>query len=205
MSNLWPNERAEAAESLGSFIFERHVPTFTPWGSGDDSLDPAGDSVRVPDLEAAQAEAFAQGFESGRRTVEQEAAAERDAIARLAETLEALQPEPTQLLAALLAETVDRLVREIVGSVEVDQTLLIQRAEAAAALIGEETEPRALRVHPDDAALLEGAHIPVEVVADASLTRGTVLLETGQGWIEDGPAVRLDRLRNALDQMGAPR
>ena len=29
--------------------------------------------------------------------------------------------------------------------------------------------------------------------------------ESVQGWIEDGPAVRLDRLRAELDKMAAPR
>ena len=42
------------------------------------------------------------------------------------------------------------------------------------------------------------------------LDRGRDLLdhvrvgETGHGWIEDGPAVRLERLRAELDRMGAP-
>ena len=31
----------------------------------------------------------------------------------------------------------------------------------------------------------------------------TLVLETGHGWIEDGPAVRLERLRAALDRVGA--
>ena len=39
---------------------------------------------------------------------------------------------------------------------------------------------------------------------DAGLARGSIVLETGHGWIEDGPAVRLERLRAELDRMGAP-
>jgi hypothetical protein len=31
-----------------------------------------------------------------------------------------------------------------------------------------------------------------------------VKLECASGWIEDGPAVRLERLRLALDRIGAP-
>ena len=38
-----------------------------------------------------------------------------------------------------------------------------------------------------------------------ALERGTLILETGHGWVEDGPAVRLERLRAELDRMGAPR
>ena len=67
-------------------------------------------------------------------------------------------------------------------------TLLLARAEAAAALIGEDVEPSRLRVHPDDIALLERAALddrdrrPIR-----RSTRGAIVLETGHGWIEDGP------------------
>jgi flagellar assembly protein FliH len=37
------------------------------------------------------------------------------------------------------------------------------------------------------------------------LAPGTIRLDTGAGWVEDGPNVRLEKLRNALDRMGAPR
>ena len=113
-----------------------------------------------------------------------------------------LKPEPTGALAMLLAETVDRLVRQVVGEVEIDGMTLLARAREAAELIGKDTEPSQLRCHPDDAALLEAAALDIELVADPALERGALVLETGHGWIEDGPAVRLDRLRAALDRMG---
>jgi flagellar assembly protein FliH len=99
---------------------------------------------------------------------------------------------------------VSRLIRQIVGQVEVDGALLAARAQAAAAMIGQETDAARLRLNPADLALIEGARIPVEMVGDPSIERGGLLLETGQGWIEDGPTVRLDRLRAELDRMGAP-
>ena len=64
---------------------------------------------------------------------------------------------------------------------------------------------RKLRAHPDDIALLEQAGLDVALEAIPSLPRGTIVLETGHGWIEDGPAVRLERLRAELDKMAAPR
>jgi flagellar assembly protein FliH len=202
MSNLWSHERAGEAASVGSFAIERAVPMFTPWASQIEgpSLGPEG---RV-DFETMRAHAFAEGFDQGRKSAEIEFAEQRDVIVKLAQSIEMLQPEPTNALALLLAETVDRLVRQIVGQVEIDGTMLTARAEAAAALIGSETEPSCLRVHPDDIPLLDGAHIPVELVGDPNLDRGSLVLETGAGWIEDGPAVRLDRLRAELDRMGAP-
>jgi flagellar assembly protein FliH len=99
---------------------------------------------------------------------------------------------------------VDRLVRQVVGEVDVDGALLTKRAQAAAALIGQETDAARLRLNPADLPLIEAARLPVEIVGDEAIERGGLLLETGQGWIEDGPAVRLDRLRAELDRMGAP-
>jgi flagellar assembly protein FliH len=195
--NIWSNGQAT---SLGSFAIDRVAPVFTPWGSDEAPLqiEPA------LDLEQLQAEAFAQGFEQGRRSVELEFETERDALARLAESLEVLRPQETNALALLLSETVSRLIRQIVGQVEVDGALLAARAQAAAAMIGQETDAARLRLNPADLALIEGARIPVEMVGDPSIERGGLLLETGQGWIEDGPTVRLDRLRAELDRMGAP-
>lgn len=205
MSNLWPQNFAGQAASV-NICGTRGTPVFTPWSSGDDpdamemSFSPEGEQ----DLAPTEIDVFTQGFEEGRRTVELEVAAEREALTRLAESLETLRPEPTQALAALLAETVERLVRQIVGEVELDPALLIQRAERAAQLIGDETAPAKLRVHPEDVAVLAPARIGLPVVGDPSLPRGTIMLESGEGWIEDGAEMRLERLRAELDRMGAP-
>ena len=196
MSRLLSNEAAEGAARLGSFVLRRGQAPFRARGAAP---DPVNDSE--PD---AAPDAFALGVEEGRRAAEAELAGEREAVARLARTLEALRPEPTNALALLLAETVDRLVREIVGEVAVDPTRLLARARAAAALIGENVEPSRLRAHPDDVETLRAAGLELEIAADPELARGALVLETGHGWIEDGPAVRLERLRAELDRMAAP-
>ncbi|MDB5684824.1 MAG: hypothetical protein JWM75_2522, partial [Sphingomonas bacterium] len=36
-------------------------------------------------------------------------------------------------------------------------------------------------------------------------TPGSIVIETRDGWIEDGPDAALDRLRVQLDRMGVPR
>ena len=206
MSKVLREDRARLAASLGSFVVRRSDPTFHPLSSGDTYND-AGDRPLSAEQELlrVQAEAYAKGYDEARHTVEQEYAAERAAIARLVESLEVLRPEPTNALALLLAETVDRLVREIIGSVEIDPTLLLARACTAAELIGEHVEPSKLIVHPDDLALLEPANLQIDLASDPALPRGTVILETGHGWIEDGPAVRLERMRVELDKMAARR
>jgi flagellar assembly protein FliH len=206
MSNVLREERARLAASLGSFVVRRTDPTFHPFASGEPYNDEGERPLSAEqELLRVQAEAYAKGYDEARNTVELEFAAERAAIARLAETLEVLKPEPTNALALLLAETVDRLVREIIGSVEIDPGLLLERARAAAALVGENVEPSRLIAHPEDVALLEPADLPLELAADPALPRGTVILETGHGWIEDGPAVRLERMRVELDKMAARR
>src|SRR3954464_39775 len=205
MSRLM-RKSGEGAASLGSFVFTHANAGFRP-RAGKDGFTPGNDADApvTPEQERAriQQAAFALGCEEGRKTVEAEFAAERDALARLAESLTMLRPEPANALALLLAETVDRLVRQVAGEVEIDAHLLLARANAAAELVGKDVEPTRLRAHPDDIPYLEAGRLEGPLRAGPSLTRGSIVLETGHGWIEDGPAVRLDRLRAELDKMAA--
>src|SRR4051812_913121 len=200
-------QSGDGAASLGSFVFTHASAGFRPRDGG--GFAPGNDSGAPVTAEQERAriqeEAFALGCEEGRKTVEAEFAAERDALGRLAESLAALHPEPANALALLLAETVDRLVRQVVGEVEIDANLLLARAKAAAELVAKDVEPTRLRAHPDDVIYFEAAKLDVPVHPDPTLGRGALVLETGQGWIEDGPAVRLERLRAELDKMAAAR
>jgi flagellar assembly protein FliH len=198
----------DEAASLGSFVLSHGQAGFRSRGGNDGFAagnDADGPVTAEQERARLQEEAFARGCEEGRRTVEAEFAAEREALARLAESLTVLRPEPANALALLLAETVDRLVRQVAGEVEVDGALLLARANAAAQLVAKDVEPTRLRVHPDDISYLEAAGLAVPLYADPTLTRGALVLETGHGWIEDGPAVRIERLRAELDKMVAAR
>jgi len=159
----------------------------------------------VTDIETIRAEAFADGFEQGRQAMIAEFALEREALARLIRSAEALRPEPAGPLAAVLAETVSRFVRQIVGEVGIDPAMLRERAETIAELVSAEVGPARLRMHPEDIAILDGLDLGVPLVPDHHLASGTIMLETGEGWIEDGPQVRLARLRAHLDNMGMSR
>jgi flagellar assembly protein FliH len=206
MSRLM-RQTGEGAASLGSFVFTHANAGFRP-RDGRDGYAPGNDTGPVTagqERARIQEEAFAMGCEEGRKAAEAEFAAERDALARLAESLAVLRPEPANALALLLAETVDRLVRQVVGEVDIDANLLLARARAAAQMVGKDVEPSLLRAHPEDIVYLEAAGLEVPLHADPTLTRGAIVLETGHGWIEDGPAVRLDRLRIELDKMAAAR
>lgn len=208
---MWNAATGIAAARLGDFLAEPKPVSFTPWARASRSLRPedfTGEPARqqaAVDVAAIEADAFAAGFAEGRRTAELEVAEERAALLRLAGTLEALRPEPHPELGLLLAETVERLVRQIVGEVTLDKDIILSRANAAAELIAEESTPARMRLSPDDHARLREADLPVELVADPALAPGMVLVETGEGWIEDGPEVGLEKLRLALDKMGVPR
>ena len=130
---------------------------------------------------------------------------EREALAQLIRSAESLQPEPSGPLAAVLAESVIRLVRQIVGEVQIDPVMLKKRAESIAELVTAESGPARLRMNPDDMAMLDGVDLGLPMAPDHHLASGTIILETGEGWIEDGPHVRLAKLRSQLDNMVLPR
>ena len=152
-------------------------------------------------LEQARIEAFAQGFDEGCRVIGDSQAAEAEARNRLAEALELLSPAPSGMLSTMLSATVVRLVEQIVGEVEIDIERLLQRCDTVAAFIEDNDPKGALHLHPDDIALLQDETIGVRLVPDEAMHRGCVRLETADGWVEDGPDVRLSRLRALLNDM----
>jgi len=181
---------------------------FSAWTQADGAPDHAFQSAAsndVADAEALMAQGYADGLSEGRRLAMIELEEERAALARLAASLEALRPQDSDGLAALLSTTVKRLVTQIVGEVEINADTLAERVQAVAAMIAEETAPKRLRLHPTDAVRLQGTHFAVEIVGDPMLAPGTIILDTGSGWVEDGPHVRLEKLRAQLDRLGAPR
>jgi len=157
------------------------------------------------DIDAIRAEAMAQGFAAGIEAGRREADTEREALRTLAAGLDHLRPEPKQGLGAMIAATVERLLKDVVGEVSVDLDTLVARATAAAAMIGEETRPSILKLNPQDLKRLAGVELPVAAAPDATLAPGSLRLETSAGSIEDGPAVRLDRLKLALDRIAGTR
>jgi flagellar assembly protein FliH len=217
LSEIWTSEYGAAATRVNAWSKPAPSTHFTPWGgSADHPRRRASDFAPSPmpsapedepelDIESIRAQAFAEGFDHGRQTVLAEFARQREALAQLIRSAEALQPEPSGPLAAVLTEAVTRLVRQIVGEVKIDPVLLKERAEAIADLVTAECGPARLRMHPDDIAMLDGIELGVPVAADHHLASGTIILESGEGWIEDGPQVRLARLRTQLDTMSLPR
>lgn len=155
-------------------------------------------AARMPAVAEAGEDPFEKGLAEGQRLAEAGFAVERGQLLALVAGAEALQDEPSEELAQLIAETVERLVRQIVADAPIDAVWLKDQAETAAALVSEADKARTLWVHPQDAALLMDSDIRLPVAADPSMMRGTVRVETSAGWIEHGRAVYLNELRAAL-------
>lgn len=147
-----------------------------------------------PDLD----DPFARGLAEGQRIAEAAFIAERHQLLALLAGAEALQDEPSEELAQLIAETVERLVRQIVATAPIDAEWLQAQAQTAAAMVADADKARTLWVHPEDAALLADCPLTLALESDPAMMRGTIRLETSSGWIEHGRAVYLDELRTAL-------
>ena len=147
-----------------------------------------------PDLD----DPFALGLAEGQRLAEAAFVAERHQLLALLAGAEALQDEPSEELAQLIAETVERLVRQIVAEAPIDAEWLQAQAETAAAMVADADKARTLWVHPEDATLLADSPLTLAIESDPAMVRGTIRLETSTGWIEHGRAVYLDELRTAL-------
>ena len=141
---------------------------------------------------------FEQGYRQGLADAGQAFAEERNRLIALLAACEALRPEPSEGLALHIAEAVETLVRLIAGEVSIDAGLLAERARVAAKMVAEADGARALHLNPDDLALIDTATLPLPVVGDPSISRGSLRVEDCAGWVEDGVAERLQLLREQL-------
>lgn len=208
MSRIWGAEAIQDAAPVAVGGFRgmetagfRSLYTAPPGQLTAAMRGPVVDAEESDPIEDARMEAFTLGFDEGCRVTAEANADAAQAQGRLAEALELLAPAPSGMLSTMLSATVVRLVEQIVGEVEIDLDRLTQRCDTVAAFIESNQDRSALHVHPDDATLLEGEAIGVPLVADRTMQRGCVRLETADGWVEDGPDVRLARLRALLDDM----
>src|SRR3546814_7317360 len=110
--------------------------------------EPAEAEPAPAEIEAAE-DPFALGLAEGQRLAEAAYATERHRLLALLAGAEALQDEPSEELAQLIAETVERLVRQIVDNAPLDAEWLKKQAEVAAAMVAEADKARTLWVHPD--------------------------------------------------------
>lgn len=157
--------------------------------------------VEVDPIEQAAQEAFLQGFREGERLTRE--AMEQDDRARveLAQAIGTIGQAGEGVLATLLSQAVIRLVTQVIGEVPIDEDVLKARCEAVAACIDGDEAKAVLEVSPEDLPLLQQEKLGMALAANADLARGSVRLATSDGWVEDGPDVRLDRLKALMDDM----
>lgn len=145
---------------------------------------------------------YARGLADGQQIAAAAFDLERLRLQHLIASSQALQPEPSDELAALIGEAVDALVTQIVGSAVVDRDLLMDRAKQAAGIVAECDAARTMWVHPEDASLLDDAPFAIPVMADPEAERGSIRIDCSAGWIEHGTALYLDQLRIELGLLG---
>ena len=143
-------------------------------------------------------DAYARGFAEGHDAAEARFAEERESLRALFASANALAPEPSEELAAMIAMTVERLVTQIVMNATIDAPALTARIEHAMTRITEADAARTLWLHPDDIALLDGFDPGLALCADATLERGALRIDCSAGWLEDSRSNHLDALREAL-------
>jgi flagellar assembly protein FliH len=155
-------------------------------------------------LEAARAAGFAEGLAAGRAEAVPDTRNE-SLIAGLTQAFADGTRVDREQMARELRQTVMHLVTRLVGEIGIAPALLAQRIAAASDLLAGTAESALLRVHPDDVALLEGL-LPASVFAagDASVARGSFVLESASTIVEDGPEIWLEQLASAIDSIPVP-
>jgi flagellar assembly protein FliH len=176
--------------------------------AGWDPFDATGETASPEPhnaIDIARAEGFAQGMATAERMAAERGEADAQALGRLAASLESLSAMDRDGLAARLRQTVLFLVTRLIGETGVPAELLTARIDAAAALLADNSEAAALKLNPQDVALVEG-HVPprLAVVADEAIERGGFRIETRATSIEDGPATWIAQLAAALDRAALP-
>jgi len=172
-----------------------------PGARNGNGTPPAAAEPAVDPVEEAAREAFLQGFQEGDRVGREAAEADNAARAQLAEAVRLIAQSGEGTLAAMLSQAVVRLVGQIMGEVAIDEAVLKERCAAVAACIDGDESRAVLEVNPEDMTMLEDVAAGIALAPNPALSRGCVRLGTADGWIEDGPDVRLARLKALLDDM----
>jgi flagellar assembly protein FliH len=155
------------------------------------------------------AAAHAAGIAEGRTAAIAEIA---DAKAREVALLDQVSNALTQgahfdreRMAGHLRQTVLHLVAKLVGEVGIAPDVLAGRIKAAVDMLADNAESALLRLHPDDVALVE-SRLPATVfpIADPHVSRGGFVIESASTIVEDGPALWLDQLAQAIDRVPIP-
>jgi len=200
-----PRARATAPASPGPKHFhpaDRQANPTAGWNPLDTGVEP---SVFVDPIAAAHDAGYAEGYAAATAAMAAGTARDDDLIASVSAALAAGSRLDRDAIAAQLRQTVMFLVTKLVGDVGIAPDRLAVRIEAAAEMLSDAAESALLRVHPDDVALLEG-RLPKTIFAagDATIARGSFVLESASTVVEDGPDLWLDQLSAAIERVPVP-
>lgn len=135
------------------------------------------------------AKARAEGEAAGRAQAWAEAQAEIEAQRSLRLAFRNLDQQALDALAADLSETVVTLCAQVIDARAIDRETLTTQCREAARRIGAAAGQCALRLHPDDLALINDADLgAMQITADPMLERGALVLVGPEGTVRDGPA-----------------
>jgi len=149
-------------------------------------------SVEPVETEDVAEKAYRAGYEDGqlsaRADFDAQLTAERAARSAIELAFARFDAESERQLRDRLLATVHALCEEAVLPLALDSEGLARRVEAAAAMLQRKHDQRIVHIHPEDLELVK-ASVPasLELVADGSVERGGLRVETDDGGVEDGP------------------
>ena len=147
------------------------------------------DAAAVDPMEAALAQAYADGVAAGQGAAHAHHAGQAACQRALGLAFRTLDEAALGVLADDLSATVVALCDAVLGEAAIDREGLAARCQAAARRIGGATDQLALHLHPQDIAVLGAEALPGwQVIPDAALERGSVVIEGADGSVSDGPA-----------------
>jgi len=150
---------------------------------------PQEESQADDPVSTAFAEGFALGAEQARAELLAAQAADEDAREGLAVALGRMEANMAETLRQRLLDTVMALCEQTLVPYAHDPQVLASRIERAAAMFSRADDERVIRLHPEDLKLVvPGLGGDWAIVPDATLTRGSLRVETASGGVEDGPA-----------------
>lgn len=142
----------------------------------------------VDEVEDAYRRGFEDGQAAARADAEAQIAREREARAAIELAFARFDADSAEALRESLCATVHALCEEALVPLALETQSLTKRIEIAASMLQRKHDERVISIHPEDLKLVRDSVDPsLELVADASVERGGLRVDTDDGGIEDGP------------------
>ena len=206
--DMWATLEREFSppQDSGPRHFSPAAPDAPKPTDGWDPLDAEADpSPFIDPVETAHAAGYAEGLAAAAATAREGGDRDQALLVELAAALANGHQLDRERIARQLRQTVLMLVTHLVGETGVAPEILTARIGAAAELLADASESALLRLNPADVPLVEGS-LPKAIFAagDASVARGSFVLESASTVVEDGPELWLQQLAQAIDRVPLP-